>query len=129
MSDATRMHRALAEHVFPALAAAGFRGTHPHYRRTLGTRMDLVSFQVDKWGGGFLIEIATCPAKNIRDWAGLRISPLKVTASHMAERERLPKAINRRAWYRYDVTTDDDRFAKLAASALLHLERRGLVSE
>jgi hypothetical protein len=123
MNDGTRMKRALAKLVLAPLLEAGFTGSHPHLRRTVGVRMELVSFQTDKWGGGFLIELATCPSKNIRDWAGQRVAAARVTAHHMAERVRLPKVVNRRAWYRYDTSTDEARFDKIAKQALTHLQR------
>jgi len=115
--------------VLPALRDAGFAGTHPHYRRVApdGRRMDLVSFQTDKWGGGFLIEVATCPARDIRDWAGHRVSPRKVTAQHIRERTRLPKSVTRRPWYRYDDSDDARRSDVIAEHALAHLRRMRLV--
>lgn len=121
------MKRALTKFVLGPLADAGFEGTYPHFRRTNRNQIELVSFQTDKWGGGFLIELAVCPSKNIRDWAGYRVAASKVTAQHMRERVRLPRAINRRAWYRYDASEDDERFEKVAKQALEHLKRRGLV--
>lgn len=124
------MKSALARAVFPALRAAGFTGSHPHYRRLApdGRHLDLVSFQTDKWGGGFLIEVAACPTEGIRDWAGRRVSARTVTAQHMHERVRLPKSITRRDWYRYDESDDPDRYATLAGRVLAHLARKGLCS-
>ncbi len=124
------MRAALNRTVLRALRDAGFAGTHPHYRRTSpgGRAMDLVSFQTDKWGGGFLIETASCPAKDIRDWAGQRVSPRSVTAQHISARRRLPKSITRRDWYRYDDAGDSVRFERVAGHALAHLAKLGLVS-
>ena len=129
MTPATQMRRALDEVVLRVLREAGFTGKHPHYRRidSRSQTIDLVSFQTDKWGGGFLIELARCPAKNIRDWAGRRISSRRVTAQHFLERTRLPKAINRRGWYRYDQGDAEDRFEKIAMGVLAHLATKRVV--
>ena len=51
--------------VIPKLRAQGFKGSYPHFRRIVENRVDLLTFQHDRWGGGFVIEIARAPAGGI----------------------------------------------------------------
>ena len=51
---------ALNSIVVPVLRHRGFTGSFPHFRR-LGTKqIDLITFQFDKWGGGFVVELSKC---------------------------------------------------------------------
>lgn len=54
------MDDALKAVVVPALRLRGFMGTFPHFRRIGECGIDLLTFQFDKWGGGFVVEIAYC---------------------------------------------------------------------
>lgn len=56
--ERTRMIEELKKWVVPELNNIGFKGSFPHYRRIKQNRVDLLMFQFDKWGGGFLIEIS-----------------------------------------------------------------------
>jgi hypothetical protein len=49
----------------PALRERGFKGSLPHFRRPLGNRIDRLTVQFDKWGGGFVIEISNCAPEGI----------------------------------------------------------------
>src|SRR5208282_3539740 len=44
-----------------ALRERGFKGSLPHFRRPTQDRIDLLTIQFDRWGGGFVIEISKCP--------------------------------------------------------------------
>ncbi len=39
--------------VVPVLRELGYTGTFPHFRRTRGKRVALLSFQFSSWGGKF----------------------------------------------------------------------------
>jgi hypothetical protein len=58
MSDRTQMIFVLKGKVIPILREVGFKGTFPHFRRMNVDKINLLTFQFDKWGGGFCIEIA-----------------------------------------------------------------------
>lgn len=45
----------------PALRERGFKGTFPHFRRRRSDRIDLLTVQFDRHGGGFIIEISNDP--------------------------------------------------------------------
>jgi hypothetical protein len=50
--DRSRMIAALQAHVVPELRRRGFKGSFPHFRRAAAQRIDLLTFQFDKWGAG-----------------------------------------------------------------------------
>lgn len=54
-----KMIAALQELVIPVLRQGGFVGRFPHFRRVRSECMDLLTFQFDKWGGGFVVEVGT----------------------------------------------------------------------
>lgn len=85
MSDErTRMVEALAEHVVPVLRERGFKGSIPHFRRQAERGIHLLAFQFDRWGGGFVVEIAACPLGGITTPWGEHIPPTKVRAGDVS---------------------------------------------
>lgn len=97
---------ALKNIVVPHLRKSGFTGSFPHFRRFLHSRIDLITFQFDKWGGGFVIEISQCPVEGVVTHWGEHIAPNKVTAHdlHPDTRFRLRPAevTGDDYWFRYD---------------------------
>jgi hypothetical protein len=81
LSPRELMDVALKTSVVPVLRERGFTGTYPHFRRVHVTHVELLTFQFDVNGGGFLIEISRCgiggitrdrgkhiPASEVRGW-------------------------------------------------------------
>jgi hypothetical protein len=60
-SGRDEMIKALKSILVPLLREKGFKGSFPHFRRLLETRIDLISFFFDKYGGGFIVEIGASP--------------------------------------------------------------------
>lgn len=59
MSDWNSVIAAIKSVIVPELRTAGFKGSYPHFRRpNEDSGFDLLSFQFDKWGGCFLIELS-----------------------------------------------------------------------
>jgi hypothetical protein len=58
MADRKQMISAIKNILIPSLKSGGFSGSFPHYRRRTTDFYDLVTFEFDKYGGGFVIEIA-----------------------------------------------------------------------
>ena len=56
MGSSVEMKKALNQTVIPALRREGFTGRYPHFRRILDDRIELLSFQTNKWGGSFRVE-------------------------------------------------------------------------
>jgi hypothetical protein len=103
------MVKALKETFVHELRATGFKGTFPHFRRQGPGQIDLLSFQFDKWGGGFIIEIAQCPPEGATLFSGKLVPPSKVRAwdLHPTKRLRLQPSLGSSTsdWFRYDTAT------------------------
>ena len=98
------MNAALQEHVVPVLRGMGFKGSLPHFRRQQPARIDLLTFQFDRHGGGFVVEVATCGVDGTEMHWGEQIPPNKVTAHDMypPQRQRLTPVGAEDHWFRYD---------------------------
>jgi hypothetical protein len=59
-SSRKKMIKHLSEIVIPVLREKGFKGSFPHFRRITNDRINLLTFQFDRYGGGFVIEITNC---------------------------------------------------------------------
>lgn len=56
MGSSDSMRKALDQTVIASLRRDGFTGKYPHFRRRLENRIELLSFQTNKWGGSFRVE-------------------------------------------------------------------------
>jgi hypothetical protein len=74
------MDSELKNSVLPVLRKLGFKGSMPHLRRERNNGMDLLTFQFDKWGGGFVVEIARCGNGGFTTYWGKHIPASKMTA-------------------------------------------------
>jgi len=106
----------------PALRERGFKGSLPHFRRPLEDRIDLLTIQFDRWGGGFVIEISKCPPVGITLLWGEHVPPNRVRAWDVNPpyRPRLgaPRPQDDGHWFRFDDGTPTDKVATLAVSYL-----------
>jgi hypothetical protein len=97
----------LKELVIPVLRSLGFKGSMPHFRRITSQRINLLTFQFDRYGGGFVIEIANCHTDGYLNAWGSRIEPNKLTAHNVNERMRIQANMetpdsSTDDWFRYD---------------------------
>lgn len=111
--ERTEMINSLKEIVIPELKNEGFSGSFPHYRRILPDKINLITFQFDRNGGGFVIEITNYNEKEFIDVKN-EILPLnKLTAHHLFDRQRIQPFTfdesDTKNWFRYD---NDDFFHK-----------------
>lgn len=101
MSNREIMLSALKEHTFPALKENGFTGKYPNFRRDLGDRIELVSFQTNKRGGSFAIEVSAVfpnsENKNYELYEGMTNETFGVEATN--KRYRLPGMFD--GWFYY----------------------------
>jgi hypothetical protein len=125
-AEREKMISALKEHVLPALKARGFKGSFPHFRRATATGIHLLTFQFDKWGGGFVVEIASCPTDGVTMHWGEQIPPAKVTAHHVSRRLRLGASSDQSDhWFRYDkrgFLSFGDPYERAAREVLRYLD-------
>lgn len=122
------MVKALKQIVVTKLHEIGFKGSFPHFRRPSHEQIDLLSFQFDRWGGGFVIEISKCSPVGISTYWGDLIPPDRVKAfdMHPDKRFRLqPKfGSSKSGWFRYDKPRqNEDIYNKTAREVLPFLER------
>lgn len=106
------MDAALRGGVLPILRSLGFKGGFPHFRRSRDQAIDLLTFQFDVHGGGFVIEIARCPPEGIVTPWGKRI-PASSACAHDVHPDRRRRIKAREgsgtdSWFRYDVQSPDD---------------------
>ena len=102
-----KMVSSLSEFVIPILRQKGFKGSFPHFRRITSDRINLLTFQFDRYGGGFVIEIANCGVKGITTAWGEEIQPNKVSAHYINKRKRIQANMDTSSsltddWFRYD---------------------------
>ncbi len=102
----SKMDASLKSVVIPYLRGLGFSGSLPHLRRIKKNGIDLITFQFDKWGGAFIIEVSHCGPKGITTSWGEKISPKIVTAWYMPMDSRFrihPRdGSGTDAWFRFD---------------------------
>lgn len=117
---------ALNSIVVPVLRHRGFTGSFPHFRR-LGTKqIDLITFQFDKWGGGFVVEISKCGTGGVTMPWGKRISPKKVTAHDLHPKDRIRlgcEGPSTEDWYRYDTGNTLEAVAQEVVQQLDNTEK------
>lgn len=101
MTNRQIMQAALKKHTFPVLAARGFTGTYPNFRRSCHHCIELISFQTNKWGGSFTIEVsAVFPDSEDRNYTlydGVTEETFGVEATN--KRYRLPGMFG--GWFYY----------------------------
>jgi hypothetical protein len=106
VADRREMTDAFALRVAPVLRERGFTGSVPHFRRISPTRTDLLTVQFDRYGGGFVIEIAVAPPGEYSAPPRGSIPAAKLTAQDLHPRERArvrPGPDGTPAsWFRYD---------------------------
>jgi Domain of unknown function (DUF4304) len=123
-----RMIETLKEVVVPALRDRGFKGAFPHFRRPATTSIHLLTFQFDKWGGGFTVEIARCAPEGFTTHWGEHISANKVKAWDINPSHRLrlgPEKTDK--WFRFDkigLFSTGDSYEKAALEVLPFVENK-----
>ena len=125
-AEREKMIGTLKGHVVPVLKARGFKGSFPHFRRITDTGIHLLTFQFDKWGGGFVVEIASCPREGVTMHWGEHIPPNKVTAQHVGRRQRLGASGDQTDhWFRFDkrgLLSFSDPYESAAREVLPYLD-------
>jgi len=115
------MERVLKSTVIPWLRSGGFKGSLPHFRRRGAKAIDLLTFQFDRYGGGFIVEIAQCPLEGTTTHWGKAIPPEKVTAWDMdwtsRNRIRAEDKLGTDGWFRFD-TKPPEQLAGLLLTKL-----------
>lgn len=118
-----KMIGSLKNIVIPSLRERGFEGTFPHFRRITDKKIDILTFQFDKYGGGFIIEVAVCSPEGYTHHWGEKISPNKVTAYDLPLKNR-QRIGDRNNWFRYDkLNFFGNIYDKVANKVLISLHK------
>lgn len=99
------MIESLKRLTIPVLRESGFRGKFPHFYRIGDARTDLLTFQFDKYGGGFVTEISSAPPGDFDTGWGEVVPPNKLHVAHMSPSDRFRLGAKRPDgdhWFRYD---------------------------
>lgn len=101
------MIKNLNEQVIPVLRQSNFTGSFPHFRRVTANRINLLTFQFDRHGGGFVIELANCDPSGCGTTLRKEIPINKLTAHDFTIRKRIQSNMSTtdsqtEDWFRYD---------------------------
>lgn len=107
----------LKKTVIPELRQRGFKGSFPHFRRIKEKKIDLMSFQFDRYGGGFTVEVGVCSPEGYTHYWGEKVPPNKVTVHDLNKRLRLKE--NDGQWFRYDVESESGDIYEIVANEVL----------
>ena len=126
MGHTTRlaMNTALKNVVVPHLREHGFKGSLPHFRRKQQTHIDLITFQFNRYGGSFVVELTTCPVEGVLNCWGEQIPFNKLIAHDVNTRYRLTTGTTATdKWFDYETCTNDQQFEVVAYAVkqLLHI--------
>jgi len=97
-----QMDLALKRIVVRRLREMGFKGSMPHFRRVRGDLLDLLSFQFDRYGGSFCVEVASAPAAGLQYTPDWFVPAEKLDVGYTRERLRLgaPEGLTDR-WFEF----------------------------
>jgi hypothetical protein len=124
------MIRALKEHIVPVLRMRGFKGSFPHFRRPTEPAIQLLKFQFDKRGGGFVVEIAICPLSGVTFPNGKHVAPTELTTGHAQPQRRFRLGTTEAKtdhWFRFDqkgLIPLRDPYEKAARAVLPYLHEQ-----
>lgn len=120
------MNRALKARFVPALRQLGFKGSLPHFRRQRHSRVDLITVQFDRHGGGFVVELSQCGLEGVTTHWGKVISANTVTAHdlHPGQCHRLgATGSDIDHWFRFDDGTSPMEVADSLCARIDDAER------
>lgn len=130
-NDRLNMNNSLKKIVVPHLREHGFKGTFPHFRRKNEDNIDLITFQFNRYGGSFVVELATCPKEGVTMSWGEEVPPNKVTAHDVDDRYRLTEDIKESSetWFNYENAKNEEDFDLVASRvlSLLHVSDRNWI--
>ncbi|WP_214742485.1 DUF4304 domain-containing protein [Exiguobacterium sp. s48] len=117
----------LKREVVPYLRSHQFQGSFPHFRRMQSDRIDLVTFQFNRHGGSFIVELAQAPPSGFQTYWGEQISPQKMTAhdidvdarrrlgSHSSDEDGI--------WFFYESAQSDQDYLRVVQQVIASFEQ------
>lgn len=127
------MIAALKKIVIPYLRENRFKGSFPHFRRLNDEHIDLITFQFNRYGGSFVVELAVCSTEGVTMSWGEKVLPNKVTAHDVNERIRLKDNKNDEEdfWFQYEHAKREPEFEEVASRVrrMLQVEDIGWIRD
>lgn len=124
-SEKDKMIKSLNEIFIPELRNRNFKGSFPHFRKTENGKTNLLTFQFDRYGGGFIIELANWKEPEFKTYWGKLIPLNKLNAHDLFERRIYPNSASEEngteSWFRFDGKKDlniENRFELIAKSLI-----------
>jgi hypothetical protein len=122
-TERDKMIKSLNEIFIPELRNRNFKGSFPHFRKTESGKTNLLTFQFDRSGGGFIIELANWNESEFKTHWGKIISLNKLTAHDLNERQRIyPNSLTEKngtdSWFRYGNPKSDQTYESLARKVI-----------
>jgi hypothetical protein len=100
------MSAVLCETVVPFFRELGFSGSFPNFRRICEPKIHLLTFQFNRHGGSFVVEIAVCGIDGFTTVWGEKIPAKKISAHDLHPNKRLRlgsrTAGTTDCWFSYD---------------------------
>jgi len=133
-AERNEMIKSLNRIFIPELRKLKFKGSFPHFRKTENEITNLLTFQFDRDGGGFVIELANHKGKEYETYWKEIIELNKLTAHDLNDRKRIyPNSENeehgKNSWFRYDkksflsIGNKFDKIAKRAVERIPLMEK------
>jgi hypothetical protein len=118
-TERDEMIKSLKEIFIPELRNRNFKGSFPHFRKTESGKTNLLTFQFDRNGGGFIIELANWSESEFKTHWGKIITLNKLTTHDLNERQRIyPNSITEQSgtdsWFRYEKPKSVEFYDKLS---------------
>ena len=121
LSPRELMDLALKAVVVPVLRERGFTGLNPYFRRLHTTYVELLTFQFDVNGGGFVIDMSRCGIGGITTNGGRHIPASEVKPWDLDANDRLQikarEGSGTDSWFRYE----NGRYSDVANEVLAKL--------
>ncbi len=103
MTNREIMLKALNKTVIKDLAAQGFTGKYPHFKKKKDDCIELIDFYTNKYGGSFTVEVsAVFPGSKVTNLSNLKaeVDEDNVDVAHTNQRYRLEGMFDGRFYYR-----------------------------
>lgn len=131
MSQSQKMRAALNKLVIAKLLKRGFVGKYPHYKKIYDDRIELLTFETNKWGNSFTVEVSTVflPSSN-RDnnIIGSEIPPIEeLTVWNTSNNYRLDGMFD--GWFYYTDVYEENIFSKPTYNAVSETKAKTYVPQ
>ncbi|TCI69687.1 DUF4304 domain-containing protein [Exiguobacterium sp. IPCH1] len=117
----------LKREVVPYLRSQQFQGSFPHFRRLQSDQIDLITFQFNRHGGSFIIELAQASAAGFQTYWGEQITPQKMTAHDVDvdARRRLGShsSYEDGIWFSYESAQSEQDYIRVAQQVIASFEQ------